>query len=61
MNWERTVVMARKRRSKRKPPLDQRRDYNGGYSPWPGVGPADVPKDLFGPKTTDELTSGSHR
>ena len=52
--------MARKRRSKRKPPRDQRRDYSGGYSPRPGVGPADVPKDLFRPKTTDELTSGSH-
>ena len=33
----------------------------GGYSPRPGVSPADVPKDLFRPKTTDELTSGSHR
>ena len=27
VNWERKVVMARKRRSKRKPPRDQRRDY----------------------------------
>ena len=53
--------MARKRRSKRKPPRDQRREYSDGYSPRPGVGPADVPKDLFRPKTTDELTSGSHR
>ena len=55
------MLMAKKRRSKRKPPRDPRPDYVGGYYPRPGVTPADVPKDLFRPKTTEELMRGNHR
>lgn len=49
------MLMAKKRRSKRKPPRDPRPEYVGGYYPRSGVTPADVPKDLFRPKTTEEL------
>jgi hypothetical protein len=52
---ERRTVIAKKRHSKRKPPRDPRPQYVGGYYPRPGVGLADVPKDAFRPKTTEEL------
>jgi len=52
--------MAKKRRAKRELRRDRRTTYVGGYSPKPGVGPADVPKDLFRPKTTEELTNEGH-
>ena len=52
--------MAKKRRSKRKPSRDSRVTYTGGYSPKRRVNLADLPKDMFRPKTTDELVNGSH-
>ena len=52
--------MAKKRRSKRKPPRDPRPEYIGGYYPRPSVGLADVPKDAFSPRTTEELMRESH-
>ena len=52
--------MARKRRSKRRPSRDQHRIDRGGYSPKTRVNPADVPKDVFRPKRSDELKSGAH-
>ncbi|MDE0133542.1 MAG: hypothetical protein OXM54_01765 [Acidimicrobiaceae bacterium] len=52
--------MAKKRRSRRKPSRDPRPTYVGGYSPKRRVNLADLPKDMFRPKTTDELVNGSH-
>lgn len=51
--------MAKKRRSRRKPSRDPRPTYIGGYSPKRRVNLADLPKDMFRPKTTDELVNGS--
>lgn len=39
---------------------DRQTTYVGGYSPKLGVGLADVPKDLFRPKTTEELINEGH-
>ncbi len=47
--------MAKKRRSKRKPPRDPRPEYVGGYYRRSGASLADVPTDAFRPKTTEEL------
>jgi len=52
--------MAKKRRSRRKPSRDSRPTYAGGCLPNRRVNLADLPKDMFPPKTTEELVNGSH-
>ena len=42
--------MARDRRKIRRPADEARRDPLGVYTPEPGVGPDDVPTDLFRPR-----------